>query len=98
MTNRIITQGFLGDAGEVIRGGFICLPIVPDSAYGLLGKIIANMEQYSDIQTVSDHVCEPGMDIITSAFQEILKGLGDRDWSFLCDPLICDSDIGDIHV
>jgi hypothetical protein len=97
MTNRLITQGFMGDAGEVIRGGFICLPIVPDSAYGLLGKILANMEQRSDIQTVSDHVCEPGMDIITSPFQEILKALGDRDWSGLFDPDIFDPDIFDCY-
>jgi hypothetical protein len=42
---------------------------------GLLDKILTEMEQYSGIETVSDHVCEPGMDTIKSPFKTLINDL-----------------------
>jgi hypothetical protein len=42
---------------------------------GKLDNILAKMERYSGIQTVSDHVCEPGMDTITSPFKTAINNL-----------------------
>ena len=42
---------------------------------GLLDKILTKMEGYTGIQTVSDHVCEPGMDVIDSPFKRALAKL-----------------------
>jgi hypothetical protein len=39
----------------------------------LLDGILTRMEGYSGIQTVSDHVCEPGMDTITSPMKQVIN-------------------------
>jgi len=38
-------------------------------------EVIKRLESYSGIQTTSDHVCEPGMDIINSPMKEIINQL-----------------------
>lgn len=85
-TNSIITQGY-GVFQHVITQGY-GLPtpssgpddevIVGDDEVvflGLLGQILANMERYNGITTTSDHVCEPGMDTITSPMKNLLRRL-----------------------
>jgi hypothetical protein len=39
------------------------------------GDALTQFEKYSGIQTVSDCVCEPGMDIITSPMKKVIEDL-----------------------
>ena len=36
-------------------------------------EVIAQLENYSGIQTVSENVCEPGMDVISSPMKTLLE-------------------------
>ena len=36
-------------------------------------EVIAQIEKYDGIQTVSENVCEPGMDVITSPMKTIIE-------------------------
>jgi hypothetical protein len=74
MTNRLITQGYIG-VNLLVSQGFSSVAVSVPSGLGLLGKILANMENYSGIQTTSDNVCEPGMDRITSPLKTIIENL-----------------------
>lgn len=51
-------------------------PVWYTLAYNALcDEVIAQLEKYSGIQTTSDHVCVPGMDIITCPLKTFIENL-----------------------